>query len=84
MTTDTISRWLKLVLHNAGIDTRKFTGYSTRAASTSAAKRCDVPIMTIMNSAGWSNVTTFKTYYNKPVTENPQNFGHLLLSSCSR
>ena len=33
VTTDTISRWLKLVLKLAGIDTAKFNGYSTRAAS---------------------------------------------------
>ena len=66
VTIDTISRWLKLVLTQAGIDTTNVTGHSTRAASTSEAKRNNVPITTIMESAGWSNATTFNRFYNKP------------------
>ena len=64
----------------AGIDTAKFTGYSTRAASTLAAKRAEVPIPTIMESAGWSNAATCNTFYNKPM-DNGNNFGELFLSS---
>ena len=64
----------------AGIDTVKFTRYSIRTASTSAAKRAEVPITTIMESVSWSNATTFNTFYNKPV-DNANNFGQLLLSS---
>ena len=33
----TISRWLVSIMHNAGIDTTKFKGHSTRLATTSAA-----------------------------------------------
>lgn len=80
VTIDTISTWLKLVLKMAGIDTAKFTGYSTRAASTSAANRSSMPIATILETAGWSNATTFNKFYNKPLG-NGNNFGQLLLSS---
>ena len=80
VTIDTISRWLRIVLKLAGIDTAKFTGYSTRAASTSAANRTNIPITKILESAGWSNATTFNKFYNKPVNDS-NNFGQLLLSS---
>ena len=63
--TDTISRWLKEVLQQAGID--NYTGHSTRAASSSAAKRSNVDLATILQAAGWSNATTFNKFYNKPV-----------------
>ena len=80
VTIDTISRWLRIVLKLAGIDTAKFTGYSTRVASTSAANRTNIPITKILESAGWSNTTTFNKFYNKPVNDS-NNFGQLLLSS---
>ncbi len=53
--TDTISRWtrwLKEVLKQAGID--NFTGHSSRAAASSAAKRSNVDLVTILGAAGWS------------------------------
>ena len=62
---DTISRWLKRVMFEAGIDTNIFKPHSTRAASASAAVRDDVPIDEILQSAGWSNCRTFKTFYDK-------------------
>ena len=36
---DTLGRWTKSVLANAGIHTSQFRAHSTRAASTSAAKK---------------------------------------------
>ena len=82
VSTDTISRWLKLVLkHTAGIDITMFKAHSTRAASTSAAASGNIPLSTIMASAGWSNADTFSKFYNKPVITNEQNFGEALLQS---
>ena len=78
---DTISRWLKLVLKQAGIDISMFKAHSTRAALTSAAASGNIPLSTIMASAGWSNVDTFSKFYNKPVMENEQIFGDALLQS---
>ena len=75
---DTISRWLKAVLERSGIT--NFTGHSTRAASSSAAKRSNMDIATILEAAGWSNATTFTKFYNKPLlTRN--NFGQALLDA---
>ena len=76
--TDTISRWLKEVLQQAGID--NYTGHSTRAASSSAAKRSNVDLETILQAAGWSNATTFTKFYNKPV-QVKNNFDRDLLDS---
>ena len=64
---DTVSRWLKLVLKQAEIDISMFKAHSTRAASTSAAAASNIPLSTIMASAGWSNADTFSKFYNKSV-----------------
>lgn len=65
---DTVSRWLKQTLSTAGIDMTIFTPHSTRAASTSAASRAKVPIDSILKTAGWTQMSTFARYYNKPVS----------------
>ena len=78
---DTVSRWLKLVLKQAEIDISMFKAHSTRAASTSAAAASNIPLSTIMASAGWSNADTFSKFYNKSVMENEQIFGDALLQS---
>ncbi|KAL9978098.1 hypothetical protein ACROYT_G015579 [Oculina patagonica] len=59
---DTIGRWVKCVLTNAGIDTNQFGAHSTRSASTSAAKRSGLDMTTIMKAAGWSNASTFALF----------------------
>ena len=41
--------------------------HSTRVAVTSAAKRKQVPIDTIMSTAGWTSENTFAHFYNKPI-----------------
>lgn len=69
VTRSTVSRWVKMVLTMAGIDMNIFTPHSTRAASTSAAQRTAVPINTILQTAGWSNKSTFGVFYNKPLLE---------------
>ena len=79
---DTISRWVKGTLALAGIDIKMFKAHSTRAAATTAALRCKVPMDTILRTAGWSNAGTFATYYNKEIQDNTQ-FGKSLLKNCS-
>ena len=81
VSTDTISRWLKTVLEKSGIDTSVFKGHSTRAASTSAAAMCKVPLSTIMDNAGWSNATTFGKFYKKPIVPASKAYGQLLLEN---
>ena len=63
---DTLSRWTKLVMTMAGIDTVVFRPHSTRAASASAAAK-HIPLQDILKSAGWSKETTFSKYYHKKV-----------------
>jgi len=82
VSSDTISRWLKKVLENAGININDYGAHSTRSASTSAAKAANMPVKTIMNAAGWANVGTFKKFYDKPITDNDSdNFGYNLLKA---
>ena len=59
VSAETIGRWLKAVLKNAGVDTKQFGAHNTRSVSVSAAKALNVPIKTILDTAGWTNAQTF-------------------------
>ena len=78
--TNTISRWIKTVLTNAGIDTSVYKAHIARAAVASAANKKQVPIDTILSAAGWSNINTFaQLLYSKPIQDTVKNFGQELL-----
>ena len=64
---DTVSRWIKTTLVDAGIDTSKYSAHSTRSTSTSAAKENSISIARIKKSAEWFQESTFTKFYNKPV-----------------
>lgn len=67
VTSQTISRWIKKGLKNAGIDP-KFKGHSTRHSASSAALRAGTSIDSIREAAGWSEKSdTFNRFYNKPL-----------------
>ena len=68
VTCSTLSRWIKRVMYEAGIDTDIFTAHSTRAASSSAARESDLPLDDILKTAVWTNVLTFKKFYDKTVS----------------
>ena len=76
---DTISRWIKTVTQQDGVDTTVFKPHSTRAASTSKAYGCNVSLPAVMKAASWTSDCVF----NKPVQ--PQNllvsFSHAILSA---
>lgn len=78
---DTISRWIRTIMQSSGIDVKKFTPHSTRAASTSKAFDSNVPLGAILKTAGWSKESTFNKFYNKPVEEQKQdkNFAQAIL-----
>ena len=63
---DTLARWIKSVLHDAGIDMTIFTPHSTRSASTSKAAT-KVPIETVLKTGGWRSMPTFTNHYNKQI-----------------
>jgi hypothetical protein len=64
---NTLSRWFKLVLQLAGIDTNTFSAGSTRAASVSKACIQGAPIDLILKAGGWTRQSTFTSFYKKPI-----------------
>ena len=84
---DTIARWIKDMLSLSGIDTGVFTAHSCRAASTSSGLFRGISIGTILGSACWSNVNTFKNHYLKEIESGynlkRDNFGAKTLDNLS-
>ena len=75
----TLSRWVKLTLAKAGINTDIYTAHSTRSASTSAAAAASVDISKIMKAASWTNASTFKRFYRKDIVDPSGSFGNTIL-----
>ena len=67
VTTNTISRWCKVILGKAGIDIEKYSLLSTRLASTSNAKIKGLSLSEINKAAGWKETSTFRRFYYKPI-----------------
>ena len=65
----TISRWLRTIMVQAGIDMNMFTPGTTRSASVSAAHRAQVPLNTILKTGGWFVHNTFNKFYNKDIVD---------------
>ena len=81
MSRDTISRWIKNVMIKSGIDVEVFKPHSTRAASTSKANACQVPIDVILKAASWKGDCTFRKFCNKPIEDNVSCFGQAVLGT---
>ena len=64
---ETISRWIKSTLFEAGIDVSVFAAHSTRSAATSAGTRVGVPLDSILQAGNWCSAKTFALFYNKPL-----------------
>ena len=77
VTVDTITRWIRYVMAQAGIVVTRFKPYSGRGAS---AKSADVSIDTILTAAGWSRKSTFAKFYNKTILQ-PAFFGQGILEA---
>ena len=54
-------------MDKAGIDVKRFKPHSTRAASSSHAKAKGAPLNVIMNTARWTQNSTFRKFYEKHV-----------------
>ena len=61
----TIARWIRDLLHRAGIDVTMYKAHSTRAASSSKASKY-LPIEKILKAGGWSSSSSFMKHYNLP------------------
>ena len=79
VTTSTLARWLKDVLHDAGIDPSIYTAHSYRSASTSMAFAHGVTLQEIIKTANWSSANTFTKFYHKTI-DNNMAFGRTILS----
>jgi hypothetical protein len=62
----TLSRWLKDSLAQAGIDTGQFQAHSYRGAGLSAAFANGASIKDIMSAGDWKDADTFHTHYSAP------------------
>lgn len=64
--TQSISRWIKQVLSESGVDVSTFGAHSTRHAATSAARCAGLSVDTIRKTAGWTPTSnTFARFYNR-------------------
>jgi hypothetical protein len=48
--------------------------HSTRAAATSAAQKCGVPLADILRNAGWTNAQTFQKFYKRNIVLGKKGF----------
>ena len=84
LSANTVANRIKQIMSLSGIDTDKFQAHSTRGASTSKASNKGISISEILNMADWSNATTFRTFYCKPVIDKGSYQNAVLsISKCS-
>ena len=70
VSSDTIARWIKTILKEAGINTQVFTAHSTRSASTSKAHSQGATLEEILARGSWSSKSsTWQRHYRKDVTQ---------------
>ena len=64
---DTMARWMKELLTDAGIE--GFEAHSFRSAAASDMYKKGVPLDSILQKAGWSNARTFHKFYNRDLPQ---------------
>ncbi len=69
-TSETLSNWIKDVLHSSGVDIATYSSHSTRSAAASAANKT-ISVDTILNAVGWTCEKTFARFYNKEIKYHP-------------
>lgn len=81
--SQSISRWIKEVLSESGIDTNIFSAHSTRHASTSSAQRHGVNLDLIRKTAGWSvSSSVFARFYQKSlITDDSNDFATSIINN---
>lgn len=78
--SQTLSKWIRLILKQSGVNSEYFSGYSTRHAATSKVFAKGLDIGNINKTAGWSgNSLMFAKHYNRPIDKD-NTFAALLLS----
>ena len=65
VTTDTLARWIRSVMKDAGIDISVFGAHSVRGASASFALQQNAPIDSVLQCGDWSCLNTFSKHYGR-------------------
>ena len=58
--SSTVSRWIKEILKETGVDVDVFKDYSTRSSSTSKACVSGISVDDILSQGSWSSESTWK------------------------
>lgn len=77
---DTLARWLRTVMTDAGINTDQFKPHSVRSAAVSKASLKMVPVSDILAQAGWRRESTFRRFYCKPISKDSVSFANAVLA----
>lgn len=64
---NTLANWIKHILRSCNLES--FSAHSLRGSGTSAALRSGSPIDSVLQAAGWSQESTFRKFYDRPVYE---------------
>ncbi|XP_073952952.1 uncharacterized protein [Choristoneura fumiferana] len=79
--SQSISRWIKCVMSESGIDTSTFSSHSTRHAASSIAKKRGVQWDIIRKAAGWTkNSNTFAKFYDVPIIDDSSSQGSFAMA----
>ena len=62
---DTIARWVKNTLTQAGVNTNTFSSHSFRSSASSKTNNMGVDLDTILKMGCWSRESTFRKFYSK-------------------
>ena len=73
VSADSISRWVKKELTNAGIDTNIYKVHSCRTASSSKIKQIRISVPVILKRGCWKTNITLKKFYDKDISSNITN-----------
>ena len=65
VTTDTIRRWVKLMMAKAGVNMSEYGAHSVRRAATSAIRVGGAPSDDVMNSVSWRSEKPVARHYDK-------------------
>jgi len=82
VTSQTIARWVKSVMSNAGINTSYFKAHSTRGAASSAAIHQGATLTQVLQLGDWSSNTTFTKFYCRHTDSSE--VGRMILQTASQ
>ena len=72
--SSTVSRWIKEILKETGVDVDVFKGHSKHSASTSKSCLSGISVDDILSRRSWSNEFTWQKFYHKQVLSKEQLF----------